>query len=152
VQVGRPPGRAELGAAVGRPAVLPNDGVAQRSPGLLVPDHHGFPLVSDPEGLDMTDVRPCERLARDVDGDPQYLIGTVFDPTGARVDLPDLAVCLGENPALVIENERGRSGGALIDRENVESTTQQRGLPFSLTRLGEFGSPLFESSGFFRCL
>src|SRR5262249_54309162 len=46
-------------------------------------------------------------------------LGIVLDPAWTRVDLREFAIHLGQDLELVVEQERGRAGRALVDGEDA---------------------------------
>ena len=64
------------------------------------------------------DARRGHRLPRDLDRRPPDLIGVVLNPARRRVTLRDLAVGLGDHGAALVDDQSGRSGRSLIQRED----------------------------------
>ena len=108
-------------ADIGRPPVLPDDRVVDRLPGLAIPHDGGLALVGDADGGDVSrpEVRAPQRLGRHRDLRGPDLAGVVFDPAGTREDLPKLALTDGYDGRFVIEDDRARAGGALVEGDDV---------------------------------
>ena len=85
---------AQLVAARGGAAVLPDERAVQRLAGRGVPDADRLALVGDADGLQLPgrDAGVVERLARDRLRDRPDLRGVVLDPAGLREVLRELAV------------------------------------------------------------
>src|SRR6266511_5681657 len=110
---------AQLVAAAGRAAVLPDDRPVQRTAGATVPDHGRLTLVRDadrrnrePVGLEL---RP--HLGERLRGRRPDLLGLVLDPAGLREVLGELAVRPPDGPARVVDRVRPHAGRAGVDRE-----------------------------------
>ena len=108
-------------AAVGRAAVLPDDGVVDRLAGAAVPHHRGLALVGDADAGQRLGVELGlgERAAADLDRRPPDLLGVVLDPAGFRKDLRQLFLRAGHRPAGGVEHDGTSAGGALVDGEDV---------------------------------
>ena len=62
---------------------------------------------------------PGERLARRRELRAPDLARVVLDPAGLRVDLAELALRHGDDPAARVEDDRARARGALVEGEQV---------------------------------
>ncbi|MNS61661.1 hypothetical protein D3C72_946940 [compost metagenome] len=111
----------ELLAVVRGAAALPDDRLADRLAGGLVPQHDGLALVGDADAGDRRGVHlgGTQAIAQGLEGLGPDLFGVVLHPARLGVVLRDLAVALAGHPALAVEEDHGAAGGALIDRENV---------------------------------
>ena len=115
-------GGAQLVAAGGGAAVLPDQRTVQRGAGRAVPGDDGLALVGDSDAGERgaVDAGGIERLMADAAGDLPDLVRVVLDPARAREVLPELAVGTAGDPAVAVEEEGGRAGGALVQREDHE--------------------------------
>ena len=113
-------GLAQLVAALRGAPVLPDERAVQRLAGVRVPDDDGLALVGDADGLQLarSDARVVERLARDRARDLPDLRGVVLDPSRPREVLLELAVGPPDQLRVGVEDEAGRAGGPLVDRED----------------------------------
>ena len=91
---------------IGRPVALPHD--------------RRLTLVGDPDRRDVLrgEARCGDRLAPDGHRRGEDLLGVVLDVAGRGVVLRDLAVRASEHSRLVVEHERRRPRGALIQRKD----------------------------------
>ena len=111
----------QLIAKLCRPPALPHDGVIDRHARFLIPDHGGFPLVGNADGLDICigTVNFQQRLL----GHPHLgrpdLHGIVFHPAVARINLREFLLGHADHLALLIVNNTSRARGALIQRHHV---------------------------------
>ncbi len=107
-------------AAVGGAAVLPDERVVERLAGLRVPGDHGLALVGDPDRLQLgpLDAGVGDRVDRHPAGHLPDLRGVVLDAAGPREVLAELGVRAAGDPALLVEDEAGRAGRALVDGED----------------------------------
>jgi hypothetical protein len=112
----------QLLAAVGGPAVLPDDRVVQRLAGVPVPGDDRLTLIGDADGLEVLALRAgvVYRFLRDGFGDIPDLAGVVLHPAGLREVLFELAVGAAGDLAVLVEDHAGRAGRALIDGEDHE--------------------------------
>ena len=120
-------GGAQLVAALGGAAVLPDDRAVQRLAARSVPRDDGLALVGDPDPGQRApvDAGRVERLARDRARDVPDLGGVVLDPAGAREVLAELAVATPSGPSLGVEDDAGGAGRSLVDRkEHARSLTR----------------------------
>jgi hypothetical protein len=111
------PGVAELAAAGAGAAILPDDRGGRRHQGAAVPEHHRLALVGDAQGDRPLPAR-AHRLSHRLEGDAEDLVRVMLDPAGLGIVLGELAVAAAEDPAILVHHQRGRSGGALIERED----------------------------------
>src|SRR5204863_311941 len=97
------------------------DRVMQRLAGLPVPQDRGLALVRDADRHEIgeRDVRLAHRLARDIALRAKDLLRVVLDPAGLRKDLLELALRDRDGGAFLVEQDRARAGGALVESENV---------------------------------
>ena len=114
-------GGLERGAAVGRPAVLPDDRAVDGLAGLAVPEERRLALVGNPErgegaGLD---ARLGQRLARRFELRHPDLLRVVLHPAGPGEVLRDLALRRGDGRAGLIEDNGAGRGGPLVEGEDV---------------------------------
>ena len=111
---------AQVVAACGGTAVLPDkrvvDGLAARA----VPGDNRLTLVGDPDRVERraVDLGVGQRVRSDSPGHVPDLGGIVLDPARAREVLGELAVGAPADLAARIEHEAGRAGRALVDRED----------------------------------
>src|SRR5205823_2442495 len=76
------------------------------------------PLIGDPDPRRPLS-RGGERLAHRLERDPQDLLGVVLDPAGLRVMLGEFAIAAAEHAAVLVDQERGGAGGALVESEDA---------------------------------
>jgi hypothetical protein len=109
----------ELAAAIRGAPVLPDDRAMDRLAGLPVPQDRGLALVGDADRRDVAaaHARVAEGFAGGGERDPPDLLGVVLDPAGLRKMLGQLAIAAAENVSAGVEDERGGTGGALIEGE-----------------------------------
>ena len=114
------PGGAQLLAARGGAAVLPDDRVVQRLAGRRVPDADRLALVGDPDRGQLAGAHAgvVERLARDGLRDRPDLARVVLDPAGPGEVLGELALGAPDRLGTLVEHEAGGAGRALVDRED----------------------------------
>jgi hypothetical protein len=114
-------GGFEAFADVGGAAVLPDESIANWLAGFAVPQDCGFALVGDTDGGNILGlcVGSGERFQGDPDLRRRNLLGIVFHPTGLGKYLIELALRDGSHFAIAIEQERSRTGRALIECQNV---------------------------------
>ena len=116
----------ELAAALSGTAVLPDDRRPNRMAGRALPEQRRLALVRDPDRFQVgrADARGCERrFGSPLDAEPD-LLGVVLDPPRPGKGLGQLAVAAPEHLQLVVDDEAGGAGRALVDREDqpCEST------------------------------
>ena len=113
------PGLAQLVAAGGGAAVLPDERAMQRLARRRVPADDGLALVGDADRLELAGLqaRVVERLAGDRVRDVPDLRRVVLDPAGLREVLRELAVGAADALPLQVEHQAGRAGRPLVDRE-----------------------------------
>ena len=110
--------RRELGAALRGAPVLPDDRARDGLAGGAVPEDDRLALVGDAD-RGGGDARLRDRLARRFEGAVEDVHRVVLDPSRLREVLRDLAVAAAGDAAGGVEHERGRAGGAFVDREDV---------------------------------
>ena len=108
-----------LADRLGDPA-LPHDGGVDRRSRRAFPYHRGLALIGDPDGRDVArgQARGGEGLAPDRDRGTEDLLGVVLDVARRGVGLRDLAVGAAPHACLVVEDDRGGAGRALIERQD----------------------------------
>src|SRR5262245_7121966 len=86
-----------------------------------LPHDGGLALVGDADGRDVgaAYLRLRQRRARGALDRGPDLPGIMLDPAGLREVLRKLRVAAGEHPAVGIDDEGGRTGGALVERQDV---------------------------------
>ena len=114
------PRRPQLVAALGGAAVLPDQGAVDRLAARRVPGDHGLALVGDPDPVELGALDPGvgDRLGGDPPRHLPDLGGVVLDPARPREVLLELRVGAAGDPPLAVEDEAGRAGGPLVDRED----------------------------------
>ena len=119
---------AQLRAARGGAAVLPDDRVVQRLAALRVPHADRLALVRDPERRQVAraHARVEQRLARDGRGHIPDLTRIVLDPARPRKVLGELAVGAADRLGALVEDEAQRSSRALVDREDHRRANPSR--------------------------
>ena len=110
--------RREREAARGRAPVLPHDRAPDGRARRAIPEHHGLALVRD---ADRVRHEPAlrDRLARRLERAGEDLVRVVLDLPGFGEMLRDLAIAAPGDAAVGRDDEAGRAGGALVDRENA---------------------------------
>ena len=102
-------------------AALPDDGVADGLPGLLVPDDGGLPLVGDADGGDV--LGPGADLVHGREGHAQLggpdLIGVVLHPAGSRVILGKFLLRDAADLTRFVEQDAAVRGGSGVQRHDV---------------------------------
>src|SRR5438270_575310 len=80
----------------------------------------GLALVGDPDRLELAHAHTCigERLAGDRPRHLPDLARVVLHPSRSGEVLGELAVCASDRLGALVEDEAGRSGGALVDRQD----------------------------------
>src|SRR5690606_7159000 len=111
---------AQLLAALGGAAVLPDQRPVQGLAGLRVPGDHGLALVGDADRVEPAalDAGVGERLAGDPPRHLPDLGRVVLDPAGAREVLLELRVGAPGEAAVGVEDEAGAAGRPLVDGED----------------------------------
>ena len=109
----------QLGAACGRPPVLPDDRAPDRLTASLVPDERRLALVRDPDRVELTGphARVVQRRRRRVDHRLPDLVGVVLHEPGRREVLAELLVAASERLQRVVQDEAGGAGRPLVDRK-----------------------------------
>ena len=104
-----------------RTPVLPDDGRRHGLAGLAVPQHRGLALVGDTQGTQLrcTQPRAGQRLAGHRQLRAPDLHGIVLDPARLRKMLSELLLRHGDDGTMAVEHERARTGGALVEGEDV---------------------------------
>ncbi len=107
----------EFGDHAFHAGVLPDDGVADGESSIFVPENRGFALIGDADGgqiLGLQDIL-LHGLADDVLGATPDFFGVMFHPTGRRIDLFVLLLCLRDDAAGAVKDDEASAGGALIE-------------------------------------
>ena len=126
------------------PPVLPDDGVARpggpvaRSHSTVVSRWLVMPMAAMSRGAD---AGLGQRLAQHARLRRPDLVGVVLDPARLREDLPELLLRRAADGAVAVEHERARTGGALVEGEDVG---HRGGLPDCA---GRFGAAVAAPSG-----
>jgi hypothetical protein len=104
-----------------RAPVLPHDRVRDRLARFAIPDDRGLTLIGDADRGDVRRVEPraLDRLRRDGRLRRPDLLRVVLDPSGLRIDLPELLLRHRHDGTGVVEDDGARAGGALIESEEV---------------------------------
>src|SRR5262249_32021462 len=112
--------RLESGADGRRDTALPDDRVGNRLARGLVPDNGRLALIRDADGADL--VRGNPRLGDRLPGRGQLRrpdgFRIVFDVARRGEDLRKLLLGRGDEPAVLLENDRAARRRALIERKN----------------------------------
>ncbi len=108
-------------AGAGRAPVLPDDGVGHGFAGHAVPQERRFALVGD---ADRGDARRVDAAVGQRGARAGKLAGPdvrriVLDPAGLREMLGKFALAAGHGHAGIVEHDRPRTGGALVEGEDV---------------------------------
>ncbi len=102
-------------------AVLPDDCVVDRFAGGAVPHHGGLALIGDADRRERIASHAGAR--KGFGGDARLcrpdFIGVVFDPARLRVNLMEFLLRGRNDRARRIEQQRARTGGALVQRQDV---------------------------------
>ena len=111
----------ELFANFGTATALPDDGVVDRATAFLVPDHSGLTLVGNADGGNLVVMQAGLGQGLDHDralgGEDFHRV--VFDPARLRVVLLEFALRRTHHVGVTIKDDRSRTGGALVQRNNV---------------------------------
>ena len=114
-------GGLELVAVGAGAAALPDDGVAYRLAGGLVPDDGGLPLVGDADGGDVGG--GSADFAHGLHRRPQLggpdLVGVVLHPAGLGEDLGELLLGPAAHLPLLVEEDAAVAGGAGVEGHDV---------------------------------
>ena len=100
---------------------LPNDGVGDRLSGPAVPYDEGLALVGYADGDDGPGMRlgHLQQLFGRLEARLEQLPRIVLDPSGSRMNLPNLAADCPEGSAGRVDQHCGCAGCALVEREDV---------------------------------
>ena len=114
------PFAAQLVAALGRAAVLPDERAVERLAGSRVPNADRLALVADPDCREATgrNTGCLQRLKRHGAGNAPDLSRIMLNPAGLGKVLLKLAVGAAEQLHLGVEDEASGSGSSLIYRED----------------------------------
>mmetsp|Transcript_3019 Transcript_3019/g.5127 ORF Transcript_3019/g.5127 Transcript_3019/m.5127 type:complete len:282 (-) Transcript_3019:297-1142(-) len=105
--------RFQLGADLGRAAVLPDNCIVDRRACLAVPDDNRFALVCDPDGRNGAAL--VERALAGLQHRLPDLLGIVFHPTRRRIMLCKFLLRARLRAQIPVEHDRTARGCALID-------------------------------------
>ena len=106
----------QLPAARGGPPVLPDDRRCDCSAGGAVPEHRRLTLIRDRNRVHVVEPRSLRRREHALPD----LLGVVLDPAGLREVLRQLGIAAANHVQLIVDDEAGRSGRSLVDREDHE--------------------------------
>ena len=108
-------------AACCRAAVLPDDGGGQRLAGFTIPQHRGFALVGDADGVHIGGGNAVffEHLGGYCQLGAPDLAGIMFYPTRLGKMLAELLLRSAFDLTCTIKQDGSRTGGALVKREDV---------------------------------
>ena len=114
-------GGLELIAVAAGPAALPDDGVAHRLAGGLVPDDGGLPLVGDADGGDIGggSADLAHGLHRDAQLGGPDLIGVVLHPAGFGKDLGKFLLGRAAHLPLLVKEDAAVAGGPGVKGHDV---------------------------------
>ena len=101
--------------------VLPDDGVVDGLTGFLVPHEGGLALVGDTDRdqIVLVQLRLRESLGDDLTDVAPDLDGIVLHPPGAGKNLLVFFLSDGDDAPFVVEDDRARRSGSLVDGEYV---------------------------------
>src|ERR1700730_18907377 len=110
----------ELGAAGGGAAVLPDDRAVDGAPGRALPEQSRLALIRDPDRGEIAGGKVCirERGRRSLLDALPELLRIVLDPAGTGGLLAQPGVAAPLHGELRVDDQTGRTGGALVDRES----------------------------------
>ncbi len=106
-------------AKCGGTSILPDDGIINRLPGFTIPDHRGFTLVGDANRRDIGNIDPRQGFATNGYNCFPKVFWIMFDPAAVGEMLWEFLLRDGHGSAIGIENDGARTGGSLINRQNV---------------------------------
>ena len=99
-------------------AILPDDGMVDGLTSFAIPDHRGFALVGDANGMDVP--RGYSGFDQHVPGGSElstpYFHGIVLNPSRLGVDLGKLKLRHCNNLPALVKNDAARAGCALVKR------------------------------------
>ena len=118
---------------LGRAPVLPDDGPMNRHTATAIPDHRGLALIGDADGRDAAgaQARSSERFTRSRQRVAPDVLRVVLHPAGGGIVLLEFALRHGNAPGLIAEHDAARRGRALIDGENMLSSSHALAPPLS---------------------
>src|SRR5690554_1076021 len=114
------PGVGQRLNRVTRAPVLPHDGIINRRPSVTLPDNRRLALIGNADGRDIR-VGDLSLTTGAFNGDQGRLpnrLRIVFDPRGLGKDLLEILRNPGADAHLIIDNNRGRTRGTLVNRTN----------------------------------
>ncbi len=113
--------RQQLLADGGGAAALPDDGVADRPPGVPFPNDGGFPLVGDADAGNLLGVDAA--LGQHLHQHPVLggvdFHGVVLHPAGMGVVLGKFLLGQPHNVLLLVKEDGPRAGGALVQGDDI---------------------------------
>ena len=141
---------AELRAALGGTAILPDDGAGEGLAGVAVPKNYRLALIGDADH-----VRPHtagrDRLARRLKSALENLLRIVLDPAGLRIMLGNLLIATTGDAAVGGDHQCSAAGRSLVDGEHVlrraVRTTSGKEDPFTARCFGHSARGDFRRSG-----
>ncbi len=97
--------------------VLPHDGVVDRPASLPIPHDGCFALIGDAQSHHVAGAHTslAQDFHRRAELRRKNRVGIMLDPTGLRVDLLELMLSRPSDFARLIEEDRARTGSALIE-------------------------------------
>ena len=100
---------------------LPDDSIAKRLSRSFIPDHRGFPLISNADGGDIlpTDPAFCQCAFNNILRVPPYFFRIMLDPAWLGKYLSVFFLVPGHYPACLVKNAETRTGRSLIYCANI---------------------------------
>ena len=131
--------RLELLAERRGPPVLPDDRVVDRLSGLAIPDQRRLALVGDPDRREVTGGDPgvAQRALRRLELRAPDVLRVVLDPARLRKVLRKLALIEPADRAVLVEDDRARTGRALVGSSSVISPCQSKAQDIWITQAAE---------------
>jgi hypothetical protein len=108
----------QLVAQFGGAAVLPDDGVVNRLAGGAVPHHRRLALVGDADRRELDARHARDALVHHRRLRLPDLTRIVLDPARPRIELPEFALRDRHHLRALVEQQRARAGGALVECED----------------------------------
>src|SRR6185503_9789580 len=117
----RKPFRAHAIAVFGGAPALPHDRVMNRLAGLAIPDDCCLTLIRNADGFDLIRLYTglSQQHVHGVELRRPNVFGSMLDPSGLRIKLLEFLLRGFDGAAFAVEQDRARTGGALIEREDV---------------------------------
>ena len=109
-------------------AALPNHGGVDWTTGVALPDDRRLALIRDPDCCELAgfDSGAREGFAADRHRGGEDLHGIVLDVAGGGIELADLTVGASSDLARLVEDDRARTRGPLVERENRAHSVLKR--------------------------